>query len=84
MKLVDILDIMFSSPLWLYVKLAQKQIDYEIWQGLFFIIKENRNTTFLRFFVCQYFHENSTIEESLTWLLNTSEFLTYEKKIPGF
>ena len=43
----------------LYVKLAQKQIDDEIWQlGLFFIMKEYGNTTFLRLFVCQYFHEN--------------------------
>ena len=42
-----------------YVKLAQKQIDDEIWQlGLFFFIKEYCNTTFLRLFVCQYFHEN--------------------------
>ena len=37
------------------MKLAQKQIDDEIWQlGLFFIIKEYGNTTFLRLFVCQY------------------------------
>ena len=42
-----------------YVKLAQKQINDEIWQlGLFFIIKEYGNKTFLRLFVCQYFHEN--------------------------
>ena len=41
------------------MKLAQKQIDDEIWQlGRFFIIKEYGNTTFLRLFVCQYFHEN--------------------------
>ena len=37
------------------MKLAQKQIDDEIWQlGLFFIIKEYGNMTFLRLFVCQY------------------------------
>ena len=47
-----------GSTLSLYVKLAQKQIDYKIRQGLFFIIKECGNTTFLRLFVCQYFHEN--------------------------
>ena len=41
------------------MKLAQKQIDDEIWQlGRFFIIKEYGNTTFLRLFVGQYFHEN--------------------------
>ena len=40
------------------MKLAQKQIDDEIWQGLFFIIKEYDNRTFLRLFVCQYFHQN--------------------------
>ena len=72
------------------MKLAQKQIDYKIRQGLFFIIKECGNTTFLRLFVFQYFHENLVkvatmilschYRESLTWLLNTSEFLTYEKK----
>ena len=46
----------------LYVKLTQKQIDFEIWQlGLFFIIKEYGNTTFLRLFVCQYFHENPVL-----------------------
>ena len=44
------------------MKLTQKQIDFEIWQlGLFFIIKEYGNTTFLRLFVCQYFHENSVL-----------------------
>ena len=79
------------------MKLAQKQIDYKIRQGLFFIIKECGNTTFLRLFVCQYFHENLVsappasswvatmilschYRESLTWLLNTSEFLTCKKK----
>ena len=72
------------------MKLAQKQIDYKIRQGLFFIIKECGNTTFLGLFVFQYFHENLVkvatmilschYRESLTWLLNTSEFLTYEKK----
>ena len=40
------------------MKLGQKQIGYKIRQGLFFIIKECGNTTFLRLFVCQYFHEN--------------------------
>ena len=77
------------------MKLAQKQIDYKIRQGLFFIIKQCGNTTFLRLFVCMKTWCSSCLKllnmatmilscqyrESLTWLLNTSEFLTYEKKI---
>ena len=42
------------------MKLEQKQIDDEVWQlGQFFYHQRIRgNTTFLRFFVYQYFHEN--------------------------
>ena len=79
------------------MKLAQKQIDDEIWQlGLFFIIKEYGNTTFLRLFVCQY--ENLVLflpqvfksgDDDfilpLSRITNVAaehiwEFLTYEKK----
>ena len=82
----------------LYVKLAQKQIDDEIWQlGLFLSSKNTVTRLFWGFSFANIFMKtwcssclkllkvatmilSCHYRESLTWLLNTSEFLTCKKK----